>query len=188
LDPRRRPAGDRVGGAREVTGKQSMNLPTYKSLLISQFDAAFDMLEECIRVCPDARWKGKVGKYAFWHVAYHTLYCTDLYTARSAKRWKTHPRFHPGGLDDVEGEYPTRMMTRAELIAYVARCRKLVHASIRRETSATLRAPAGFPWLSFHRAELPLYSLRHVQHHTGQLSAFLRRAKISTRWKKDGRG
>ena len=49
-----------MGGAREVTGKQSMNLATYKSLLISQFDAAFDMLEECIRACPDARWKGKV--------------------------------------------------------------------------------------------------------------------------------
>ena len=124
-----------------------MNLSTYKSLVTSQFDAAFDMLEECIRVCPDAKWKGKVGKYAFWHVAYHALYCTDLYTARSAEKWKTHPKFHPGGAADVKGEYPTRVMT---------------------------------------RAELPIYSLRHLQHHTGQLGAFLRRAKVATKWKKDG--
>jgi len=163
-----------------------MNLATYKSLVTSQFDAAFDMLEECMRVCPEAKWKGKVGKYAFWHVAYHALYCTDLYTARSAEKWKTHPKFHPGGRKDVEGEYPMRVMTRAELLAYNAHCRKLVRASIRRETSASLRASAGFPWLSFRRAELPVYSLRHLQHHTGQLGAFLRRAKVATKWKKDG--
>jgi len=45
-----------------------------------------------------------------------------------------------------------------------------------------------FPWLSCSRAELPRYSLRHLQHHTGQLGAFLRRAKVATRWKKYGHG
>jgi uncharacterized damage-inducible protein DinB len=59
---------------------------------------------------------------------------------------------------------------------------------MRRETAATLRGPAGFEWLSFTRSELPLYNLRHVQHHTGQLSAFLRRAKVKTHWQKAGRG
>lgn len=165
-----------------------LDLPTYRRLVRSQFDAALDMLDECLRVCPDAKWKSKVGKYAFWHVAYHTLYCTDLYTANSGAAWKTHPRFHPGGMADVEGEYPSRLMTRKELIAYTAHVRKLVHASLKRETSASLRGPAGFEWLSFTRAELPIYSLRHVQHHTGQLSAFLRRAKVKTRWVKDGHG
>lgn len=154
----------------------------------SQLDAALHMLEECIRACPAGRWKGKVGKYAFWHVAYHTLYCTDLYTARTMEEWSTHPRFHPGGKADVEGEYPTRTMTRAELLDYTTHVRRLVQASLRRETDASLRGPAGFRWLAFSRAELPLYNLRHVQHHAGQLSAFLRRAKVATRWAKEGKG
>ncbi len=65
--------------------------PIYKSLVSSQFDAAFDMLEECLRACPTAKWQGKVG---------------------------TH----------VEGEFPTSVMTREELLAHAAHCRKLVHA------------------------------------------------------------
>lgn len=163
-----------------------MDLPTYKRLLRSQFDAALAMLEECIRACPPGKWKGEVGKYAFWHVAYHTLYCTDLYTARAGAAWKPTPRFHPGGASDVEDEYPSRVMTKKELIEYVAHVRQLVQASLRRETPASMRGPAGFEWLHFTRAELPIYSLRHVQHHAGQLSAYLRRAKVKTRWIKDG--
>ncbi len=159
-----------------------MDLPTYKRIVTSQFDATLIMLEECIKACPAAKWKSKVGKYAFWHVAYHALYCTDLYAAKSEKTWKTTPRFHPGGKADVEGEYPTRVMTKKELLAYVTHVRKLVRASIRRETAATLRGPAGFSWLSFVRAEVPLYNMRHVQHHTGQLAALLRRAKVKTHW------
>ncbi|MFO0829531.1 MAG: DinB family protein [Phycisphaerales bacterium] len=164
-----------------------MKLETYRHIVLSQFDAAFAMLEECIAKCPAAKWKGKVGKYAFWHVAYHTLYCTDLYTARTAAEWKPHPKFHPGGASDVEDEDPSRVMTKPELLAYVTHCRKRLRASIRRETESSLAGPAGFPWLSFSRAEAAIYNLRHVQHHTGQLSAFLRKAKVSTRWVKDGR-
>jgi uncharacterized damage-inducible protein DinB len=158
----------------------------YKRTLTSQCDAALAMLEECVRACPASRWKGRIGKYAFWHVAYHTLYCTDLYAARREAEWKPHPRFHPGGRSDLEDEYPSRVITRPEMLAYIARCRRLLRASIRRETARTLRGPAGFGWLAFPRAELHLYSLRHIQHHTGQLAAFLRRAGVPTRWCKDG--
>lgn len=163
-----------------------MNTATYKRIVLSQFDATLDMLQECIRACPPRCWKATVGKYEFWHVAYHSLYCTDLYTARSEKEWNTHPVFHPGGRKDVEGEYPSRLMTKKELMAYLDHCRAEVRKAIRRETTASLAKPAGFGWLSFTRAELHLYSMRHVQHHTGQLGALLRRAKVRTHWKKDG--
>lgn len=164
-----------------------MTTDTYKRIVLSQFDAALIMLEECVHACPATMWTRKVGKYAFWHVAYHALYCTDLYTARSVHTWKTNPKFHPGGKADVEGEYPTRMITKREVLAYTAHCRALVRASIRRETAATLRGKSGFEWLAFTRAEVHLYSMRHVQHHTGQLSAFLRRAKVSVHWCKAGK-
>ncbi|MBL9148186.1 MAG: DinB family protein [Phycisphaerae bacterium] len=163
-----------------------MNLATYKRIVQSQFDASLDMLEACIASCPARAWKGKVAKYEFWHVAYHTLYCTDLYTATTQDAWSPHPTFHPGGASDVEDEYPSRLMTKKELLAYLAHVRTKVRSSLRRETAATMRKPAGFPWLAFRREELPIYNLRHVQHHTGQLSAFLRRHKVNVRWVKAG--
>ncbi len=39
-----------------------MDLPTYKRIVTSQFDATLIMLEECIKACPAAKWKSKVGK------------------------------------------------------------------------------------------------------------------------------
>ncbi len=163
-----------------------MDLPDYKRIVLSQLVASLAMLEECVRACPARKWTARVGKYSFWHVAYHTLYCTDVYTVVTEAAWRQHARFHPGGASDVEDEYPSRVMTRRELVDYVAHVRRKVRASVRRETKASLRGPAGFPWLTFTRAELHLYNLRHIQHHVGQLTAFLRRAKVQTSWVKDG--
>ncbi len=163
-----------------------MDTATYKTVALSQFEASLSMLEECIRVCPAIKWKSRVGKYAFWHVAYHTLYCTDGYAARCADAFRPHPRFMPGGITDMTDEYPSREMTRKELVAYTALVRRRVRQAIRRETTATLSGPAGFPWLAFTRAELHLYSMRHVQHHAGQLAALLRRARVATAWAREG--
>lgn len=165
-----------------------MDARLFKRLIRSQFDAAFSMLEECIRICPRAKWRGRVANYEFWHVAYHALYCTDLFTARAEAQWRTSPRFHPGGRVDVEDEYPSRVMLQAELAAYLASCRRKVRASLARESAASLRGPSGFEWLPMSRAELLVYSLRHLQHHAGQLSAFLRRAGKAPQWRKAGAG
>ncbi len=159
---------------------------TYRRIVLGQFEASLAMLEECIRNCPPKKWEGIIGKYPFWQVAYHALYCTDLYTARNEGSWRLHDTFHPGGMADVEGEYPTRMFTKRELLAYLEYVSKRVRASMRRETEASLRGPSGFSWLKMPRAEVPIYSMRHVQHHAGQLGAYLRRAKVKTRWVKSG--
>ena len=45
----------------------------YKRIVQSQVDAAFAMLEYCIRNCPAKKWNGTIGKYPFWQVAYHAL-------------------------------------------------------------------------------------------------------------------
>ena len=158
----------------------------YLDMVRSQFDAALDMLEECLRKCPPAQWHAKVAKYEFWLVAYHTLYCTDLYTAKDEAAWCTHPRFHPAGKSDGTDEYPSREFSKRELLAYLKLVRERLHASLQAETSRSLAGPCGFSWVPVTRAELPLYSMRHVQHHTGQLGAVLRRAKVKTKWAKAG--
>jgi uncharacterized damage-inducible protein DinB len=153
----------------------------FKSSVTAQFEGALSMVRECVEKCPAEHWEGLIAKYPFWLVAYHTLYCTDLHLSREDV-WRPRKEFHPGGRADVEEEYPSRRFEREELLKYTAFCRGLVLEAVAAETAETLAGPSGFARRAFPRAELYLYNLRHVQHHTGQLSAFLRKVGVETGW------
>ena len=53
------------------------------------------------------------------------------------------------------------------------------------ETEPTLAGPSGFSWRKCSRLELHIYNIRHVQHHTGQRSAYLRRVDPSIGQRRD---
>ena len=154
--------------------------------LLSQFEAAFAMLRNCMRACPAELWDAPVAKYPFWLVAYHVLYCTDGYLATTQEAWQPHPTFHPAGFADINSEYPSRNFSQPELLAYLDFCLTTARNSLAAETAATLTSPSGFPRLPFCRTQLHLYNLRHLQHHTGQLTALLHRHNIQTPWVKSG--
>jgi hypothetical protein len=71
---------------------------------------------------------------------------------------------------------------------YAGICRERIPTMIGAESTDTLAGPSGFGHLPFSRLELHLYNynIRHVQHHTGQLGAFLRRVGVDTGWTKTG--
>lgn len=149
-------------------------LDLVKQTLIGQFDAALSMLNLCLQKCPAEHWDGKVAKYPFWMVAYHTLCFLDLYFESNEKVFQPHA-MHPAGWSEYNDEYPSRRFERQELLDYVALCRRRLHGAISSETRESLAGESGFHRLAFTRAELHLYNLRHLQHHVGQLTAFLRR-------------
>jgi hypothetical protein len=152
-----------------------------RKILAGQFEAALCIMNDCLTKCPPAHWDGMVGKYPFWLVAYHTLCFTDLYLSPSEAAFEFR-EVHPCGWKEFNEEYPSRRFEQNELVAYLAICRTNAVETIARETAESLEAPAGFDWLSnLSRGELHLYNMRHVQHHTGQLSAYLRRADESLR-------
>ena len=157
----------------------------YKTSINGQFGAAIAMLNECITKCPDEHWDSRIAKYPFWHVAYHILCFIDCYLSVTEHAFKPG-KFHPRGMSELADEYPSRRFERAELLEYVSECRTKLAATIASETPESLAGPSGFSWLPFPRAELHAYNLRHVQHHTGQLSAFLRKQSVETRWVKTG--
>lgn len=158
----------------------------FSSALTGQFEASLAMLDACISACPAEHWDSPIAKYPFWLVAYHTLYCTDGYLVRSEHDWKPHPTFHPGGLADIHDEYPSKRFKQDELSAYLRFCLGRARAVLADETPDSLAGPSGFARLPFSRAELHMYNLRHIQHHTGQLGAFLGRMKIAVAWVKTG--
>ena len=63
-------------------------------------------------------------------------------------------------------------------------CRQKAADTVAAETAETLAGPSGFEWLKFTRAETHVYNIRHIQHHTGQLGAYLRRfdEAINPKW------
>ncbi|MBM4112600.1 MAG: DinB family protein, partial [Phycisphaerae bacterium] len=133
-----------------------------KSILESQFAAAWRMFVECVELCPESHWDELVAKYPFWLVAYHTLYCTDGYLERRETDFKLDPRFHPGGQADIDEEYPSRRFTKAELLEYARHCAEKAKRVFAGETAETLSGDCGFARRNMCRAELHVYNTRHV--------------------------
>jgi hypothetical protein len=161
-------------------------LELLKASLTGQFEAALWMLRECLERCPAAAWETPIAKYPFWMVAYHTLCFADLYLSPGEAVWTPRPELHPKGWAELNDEYPSRRFERPELLGYTDLCRAELLRAMARETADTLAGPSGFSRIKFSRAELHLYNLRHVQHHTGQLSAVVRKAGGELAWKSRG--
>ena len=148
--------------------------------IASQYGAALQMLENAIVKCPAKQWTEKVGNPPFWHVAYHVIFCTDMYLSAGPAKFKPRafhrknynfltrlpwPPFKPVVADEP---YEKKV-----LLEYIEFCRAKVAKVMSEETEASLARKSGFPWLSFSRMQLHLYNIRHVQHHTGALNSFL---------------
>jgi hypothetical protein len=145
-----------------------------RKILAAQFEAALAMLNDCVQKCPPEQWDGLVAKYPFWQVAYHTLCFVDLYLSPSEKAFEMR-EIHPQGWREFNDEFPSRRFDKAELTAYLAICRTKAVETLVQMTEESFQADSGFGRLHISRGELHIYNLRHLQHHTGQLSAFLRR-------------
>lgn len=115
---------------------------------------------------------GRIGNRTLGQVAYHTLYFVDLYLSPGAEAFESR-EFHrrSGGRRlGAGGSLP-----QDDTLAYLAICRRKAVETLATETLESLQGSSGFARLRFSRGEVHLYNIRHVQHHTGQLSACLRR-------------
>lgn len=149
-------------------------LDYFKAILTGQFEAALCMLNDCIRKCPPEHWEGRIANDTFRQVAYHALFYVDLYLSTSEAAFELRELHRRGG-DDRSPTAISAGLPREETLAYLALCRQKMLDALAAETPESLQQPSGFSWLPFTRGELHLYNLRHVQHHAGQLSAYLRK-------------
>ncbi|MCC6680222.1 MAG: DinB family protein [Phycisphaeraceae bacterium] len=155
-------------------------LEIYRQAIADQFGASLIMLADAMRQCPDELWTETVGRFPFWHIAYHTLFYTDLYLSLSEDAFIVPPFHHAGYQCFGRTPWPPHEVVvadqpydRTTLLAYADQIAAKLAPMLRNETPTKLAEPCGFPWLKLSRAELYTYNLRHVQHHVGQLSALL---------------
>ena len=161
-------------------------------MLWRQFGAAIDTLGDALRDCPDELWESRLwedqpdqwvaaGFSAFWYLGYHTLFWLDLYLTGAEEGFAP-----PAPFDLVEmeaGEVLPRTYSRAELLGYLATCRRNCQETIREMSTEQAYRLCRFPWGELPFAELQLYSLRHVQEHAAQLHLFLgQQAGNDARW------
>jgi hypothetical protein len=155
-------------------------LPTVKEAIAGQFEAALCMLGACVERCPDELWNRPIANLKFCQVAFHVLFFADYYLepVEDEFRQQTYHREHPEffrDYEELEDRPQQHAYEKAELLDYLAHCRRKLQAVLAAETAESLAAPCGFRRRDgISRAELYMLNLRHVQHHAAQLSLRLR--------------
>jgi hypothetical protein len=149
----------------------------FQVAIIRQYHSSLAMMAMATELCPEPLWlEGSPNR--FWQVAYHALYYADLYLSQTEADF-TPQAFHSDGShmldasrrDAQEPSVVDRPYTRSEILGYVDYCQSRATTQVQ---AMDLRAPSGFSWLPFEKLELQIYNIRHLQHHTGQLTERLR--------------
>ena len=153
-------------------------IDTFKKIVANQFEAALCTLNICINKCPEADWNVPVGNLKYCQVAFHTLFFTDFYLGPNADSFREQP-FHRENKDffrhyeELEDRPQVLLYEKPKIEQYLKHCRDKAAEVIAHETARVLTSPSGFRRRR-SRAELHLYSIRHIQHHAAQLSLRLR--------------
>jgi len=148
-----------------------------------QYQAALKMLREAIELCPEELWVDAKYTNPFWRISYHALFYAHLYVQPSEAEFQSWPK-HRESVRMLSprksGEPAHEPYSKAELLEYHDFCCGEVAAKV---AQTKLDADSGFYWLPFNKFELQVYNIRHIQHHTGQLTDRLRQAAdVGVRW------
>lgn len=149
-------------------------MDSISSAFRSQYIAALLMLRNSIIACPETVWNDSSYGNRFWHVSYHVLYFTALYlspslqesnlwekcrkTYQALSKWESEPDYDP------EQNIP---YTKEELLDFIEFIQLRLEVAF---DEVPMDSSSGFPWISFNKLQLHIYNLRHLQHHTGQLT------------------
>lgn len=155
-----------------------MNTTALIGALTSQFEAALEMLRAAIEAAPDDVWDSADYENRTWRLAYHTLYYTKLYLSPSAGAFSGWEGAIEGA-DSLGGSWEDPSATvevegvhsPGELVTFLDSLLTELPESVR---ALPLDAESGFEWYPCSRLELHLNSIRHIQHHTGQIIERLR--------------
>ncbi|MCA9782229.1 MAG: DinB family protein [Candidatus Cloacimonetes bacterium] len=142
--------------------------------LVSQYGAGLLMLDDALRKGQDlGLWISPAPVAPFWQIGYHALFYTDLYLCADERAFRPWPGHEPSWPRLGDLAVAARAPELASLLEYTAALRSSLTTRL---SALDPDSPAGFEWIPFNRGELFIYTLRHLQHHTGQLAERVRHA------------
>lgn len=137
-----------------------------KEILKSQYRASIQMLKDAVENCPDSLWNNEAYTNPFWHVVFHAIFYTHFYLHATQDNFIPWEK-HKDELVSLEDDPGDEIYTKEEIIDYIAYFERKIDELV---DDLDLEAGSGFYWLPFNKLELQLYNIRHIQHHTGELS------------------
>lgn len=144
-----------------------------KSALLSQYKASLQTIRIVIEKCPDEIWLSSAYKNKTWHICYHAMFYTNLYLSESENNvhvWsRSKPHYQYMSTTEWAPDYdPSEAIpySKSELLAFSTFLEEQLYVVF---SKSDFSEPSGFSWLPFTRFELYLYTLRHLQHHIGQI-------------------
>jgi hypothetical protein len=155
-------------------------------VIISQYLASLEMLKQAISKCPEALWDNPADRTKFWHIAFHALFYIHLYLQDSAQTftpWINHREEYqflgplpwpPHSAPKIGEPYDKK-----SVLEYLDLCQREV---LERVPRLNLEGASGFDWLPFSKLELQLYTIRHIQQHTGELMERLGQVGLEVDW------
>jgi hypothetical protein len=152
-----------------------------KAEIITEYKGALNMLIDTVNKCPDDLWENDTHKNIYWRIVYHTLFYTAFYLSAGPDEfvpWDEHlPDYHTLGTQTRNGPIViTSTYSKAELLAYADDILNNLDKTV---IDGNLTGSTGFDWIALNRFGLHLYNIRHIQHHTGQLTERLHSVGIS---------
>ncbi|MCU0727587.1 MAG: DinB family protein [Planctomycetes bacterium] len=160
-----------------------------KAALKGQYHAALAMLRAAVERCPDELWLSERHVNRTWRVAYHAVFYGHLYLMPSEADfapWEGHREESQflGRLPWPPHDLPKsgEPYARADVLRYLGRVDALVDPTLDRMDLGS--ADSGFWWYRMPKLDHLLLSVRHVQHHAGQLAERLRvEADVGLDWR-----
>jgi hypothetical protein len=137
----------------------------------TQFGASLDMLENAITMCPDEHWDTATD---FWYRAYHCVFWTDYFLSTEPNEFEPPKPFTFSEFDPA-GKKPERVYTKSEVIDYLEHCRRKASRLIRELTPDRMNDRWINEYKNYSLLEVLLYNMRHIQHHSAQLTCSLGR-------------
>jgi uncharacterized damage-inducible protein DinB len=148
-----------------------------------QFELTWDMLDEVYDRCPEKLWrKEKIKPYSIARLMYHTVWWTQRYCRQKKKAVELDP-FNFGYEGD--GVSIERFPDIAGMRAYSDRVRKRIVKWLDSMEDRELEEwDRGFRHTGRTMGERLIYSLKHINHHLGQMNLLLRQNRIEAgEWK-----
>ena len=149
-------------------------------ILASQYKASLGMLRQAIEKVPAEQWNNDEYNNPNWQIAYHVLWGVKFYLGANTESYvplenSIEGAESLGGTQDWENTDEGVMVegfhTKDELISFITVLEQNLLSEIE---GLALNENSGFEWYPYSRLELHINNIRHIQHHTAQITERLK--------------